>query len=99
MSAHVGSPLGSHRQRVSAPGVPPRDPVGGRSARTLSAVSSSTIVRLAERAQVGGEVAGGGQGVGVVVAEDAAAPVQGVLVQVAGGLVVAERAQVGGEVA
>jgi len=47
--------------------------------------------------QVGGEVARRGQGVGVVVAEDAASAVQGVLVQVAGRLVLAKIPQVGGE--
>jgi hypothetical protein len=52
---------------------------------------------LAERAQVVGEVAGGGQGLRVVLAQDAAGPGQRVLVQVPGGLVLAERAQVDGE--
>ena len=49
-------------------------------------MASWAIVCLAERAQVDGEVVGGVQGVGVVVAQDAAAAVEGVLVQVAGGL-------------
>src|SRR5690348_17434948 len=57
-------------------------------------VASWAIICLAKRAQVGGEVGGGGQGVGVVMAQDAAAPVEGVVVQVVGGRDVAERAQV-----
>ena len=48
-------------------------------------------------AQVGGQVSGGGQGVGVVLAQDPALAVQGVLVQVAGGLHFAQLAQVDGE--
>ena len=56
------------------------------------------IICLAQLAQVGGQAGGGGQGVGVVVAQDAAAAVEGVVVQVAGGLDLAERAQVGGQV-
>src|SRR5262249_5328627 len=57
------------------------------------------IICLGQRAQVGGEIGGGGQRVGVVLAQDAAAAVEGVLVQVAGGLELAQRAQVGGQVA
>src|SRR5215475_13009221 len=51
-----------------------------------------------QRAQVGGEVVGGVEGVGVVLAEGVAAAGEGVLVQVAGGGVLAEEAQVDGEV-
>lgn len=50
-------------------------------------------LHLAQRAKVVGEVAGGGQGVGVI-AQDPSAAVQSVLVQVAGGQHVAERGQV-----
>src|SRR5258708_13047325 len=46
--------------------------------------ASGVIIRLAQLAQVVGEVAGGAQGVGVVVAGDPAAAVQGVLVRVGG---------------
>src|SRR5215472_12833105 len=56
------------------------------------------IICLAQFAQVGGQVGGGGQGVGVVLAQHAAAAVEGVLVQVPGGLHVAQFAQVGGQV-
>jgi hypothetical protein len=52
---------------------------------------------LAERAQVVGEDIGGGQGAGVVLAQDAAEPGQGVFGPVPGRLVIAERAQVNGE--
>ena len=45
-------------------------------------MASWATICLAERAQVGGQVGGGGQGVGVVVAQDAAAAGQGVVVQV-----------------
>ena len=47
---------------------------------------SWAIVCLAQRAQVGGEVVGGVQGVGVVVAQDAAAAAESVVVQIVGGL-------------
>ena len=50
-----------------------------------------------KRLQVDGEVAGRGEGVGVVVAEDPAAAGEGVLVEVAGLLVLAQLTQVGGE--
>ena len=53
---------------------------------------------LAQFAQVGGEVVGRGEGVGVVVAQHPAAPGQGVLVECAGLLILAQRAQIGGEV-
>jgi hypothetical protein len=49
-------------------------------------MASWGIICLAELVQVGGEAGGGGQGVGVVVAQDVAAAVEGVLVQVVGGL-------------
>ena len=57
-----------------------------------AAAESGLIISLPQRAQVAGEAGGGGEGVGVVFAQDPAAPVQGVLVQVAG-----DHAQVGGE--
>src|SRR3974377_96648 len=60
--------------------------------------ASGVIVPLGQGAQVGGQVFRGGQGVGVVLAQDPAAAVQGVLAQVAGGLQVAQRPQVGGQV-
>src|SRR2546421_69078 len=60
-----------------------------------AAVTASwAIICLAQRAQVDGQVAGGGQGVGVVLAQDGAAAVEGVLIQVPGGLYSAEFAQV-----
>jgi hypothetical protein len=54
---------------------------------------------LAYRRQIEGEVVSGAEGVGVIGAEDVAAALQCVLVQVAGGLRLAERAQVSGQVA
>src|SRR5215472_6810727 len=62
-------------------------------------MSSGFVTGFLQRAQVFGEVAGGPQSLGVVVAQDVAAAVEGVLVQVAGGLQVPELEQVGGEVA
>src|ERR1039457_6995959 len=54
---------------------------------------------LLERMQVGGEVAGGGEGVRVVITQHAAAPGQGVLVQFPRRPWVTQRAQAAGEVA
>jgi hypothetical protein len=42
------------------------------------------MICFAQFAQVAGQVGGGGQGVGVVLAQDAAAPVEGVAGQIAG---------------
>jgi hypothetical protein len=47
---------------------------------------------LAYRRQIEGEVVGGAEGVGVIGAEDVAAALQGVLVQVADRLCLAKRA-------
>ena len=55
-------------------------------------VEVAGLLVLAQRAQVVGEVAGRGEGVGVVVAEDAAAAGEGVLVEGAGLLVLAQLA-------
>jgi len=54
---------------------------------------SGASIGLLQQAQVGGEVAGGDQGVGVVGAQHPAVAVEGVLVQVAGGLHLPRRAQ------
>ena len=59
----------------------------------LVMAASGVLVRLAEGAQVGGQVVGGGQGGGVILAEDPAATAQGVLSQVAGGLHLLDGAQ------
>jgi len=48
---------------------------------------------LSQRVQVGGEVAGGDEGVGVVLAQHAAVPGQGVFVQLPRRLVLAQRVQ------
>src|SRR5690242_17845008 len=56
------------------------------------------IICLTQFAQVDREVGGGGQGVGVVVAQHPAAAVEGVLVQIPGSLHLAQRAQVDGQV-
>ena len=48
--------------------------------------ASWAIIGLPQRAQVGGQVGGEGQGVEVVLAQDAATAVESVLVQAAGGL-------------
>ena len=61
-------------------------------------IASAVVVGPGPGAQVGSQVIGGGQGVGVVLAQDSAAAVQGVLVQVAGGPYLAQGAQVGGQV-
>ena len=53
-------------------------------------------LRLAKRAQVGGQVARGFEGLGVIVAEDMAAAIQRVPVQVAGRLRVAQHSQIHG---
>ena len=58
-------------------------------------VQLAGLLVLAQREQVDGEVAGRGEGVGVVVAEHPPAAGEGVLVQVAGLLVLAQRGQVG----
>src|SRR5215467_9572336 len=58
-----------------------------------------SVVCLGQLAQVNGQVASRGEGVGVVIAKDPAAPVQGVLIKVTSGLDVPERAQVGRQVA
>ena len=64
----------------------------------LHAVTASwAIICLAQLTQVDGQ-AGRDQGVGVVLAQDAAAAVEGVLIQDAGGLYVAQLAQVVGQV-
>ena len=55
-------------------------------------------LHLPQLVQVNGEAIGGGQGAGVVVAQDPAPAAEGVLVQVAGGLHLPQRAQVVGEV-
>ena len=68
-----------------------------RRARVSSSRSRAACI-LAQAAQVGGEVAGGAQRVGVVVAQHAAAAGQGVLVQVPGRLRTRPAAQVDGEV-
>jgi hypothetical protein len=60
--------------------------------------SDSGCTGFPERAQVGGEIARRGQGVGVVVAEHPAAAGHRVLVQLAGCLILAQVPQVKGEV-
>jgi hypothetical protein len=64
----------------------------------LLTAAPGVVVRFGQGAQVGSQVLGGGQGVGVVFAEGPAAAVQGVLVKVAGGLHFTQGAQVGGQV-
>ena len=67
-----------------------------RTRRRRARVSSATVRAvcvLAQRGQVDGEVVGGGQGVGVVVAEYPAAPRECVLVEAAGVLVVVNGAE------
>ena len=59
--------------------------------------ASWVIIRFAQHAQVGGQGIRRVQGAGVVFAQDPAAPVQGVLVQLARGLHLAQLAQVGGQ--
>jgi DNA-binding SARP family transcriptional activator len=98
------------RARAAGPGHQPRTPGGADHATPGQCVNSAVgscahavtaswaIICLAERAQVGGQVGGGGEGVGVVVAQDAAAAVEGVVVQVVGGLHLAQRAQIDGQV-
>src|SRR3954467_1620050 len=61
------------------------------------AAGVSRLLGLAQFAQVGCEVVGRGEGVGMVVAEYPAAPGEGVLVEGAGLLILAELAQVGRE--
>jgi hypothetical protein len=67
-----------------------------RSARpriaVVSMAASGSSAALAENTQVKSQVTGGGQGVGVILAQDLALAVQGVLVQVAGGLHLAQLA-------
>jgi hypothetical protein len=53
----------------------------------------------ADRTQADGQAVGGAQGVGVVLAQDAAAAGQGVFAQLPGRLVLADRTQANGEVA
>ena len=60
----------------------------------MSSSSCAGLLVLTQPAQVAGEVAGRGEGVGVVVAEDPAAAGQGVLVERAGLLVLTQRPQV-----
>ena len=55
--------------------------------------------RLAQVAQVAGELASEDQSARVVLAHDPAAAVQGVFIQVAGGLQLAQVAQVAGKLA
>ena len=65
----------------------PKTAVNAAIGSCAHAVTASwAIVCFAQRAQVGGQVARGGRCVGVVLAEDTAAAVEGVLVQVPGGL-------------
>jgi hypothetical protein len=48
-------------------------------------LASGAVGSLAQHPKVVGEVGGGGKGVGVVLAQDPAAALQGVLIQVTGG--------------
>jgi hypothetical protein len=57
-------------------------------------VVNSGVVNLTQCAQVVGEVACGRQGVGVVLAKDAATAVEGVPVQIAGGAYLPEPARI-----
>ncbi len=56
----------------------------------IHAIPHSGAIRLAQGTQVSGQVAGRAQGIGVVLAEHPALAVQGVLVQVAGRLILPE---------
>src|SRR5947207_15971020 len=76
---------------------PRRRPLCSVSWRGAGRLAFKGITGLPECVQVGGEVAGRDHGVGVVVAEHTAAAGQGVLIQLAGRLVLAESTQGGGE--
>ena len=56
-------------------------------------VECAGLLILAQRAQIGGEPAGRGEGVGVVVAQHAAEAGEGVVLELAGLLVLAQRSQ------
>jgi hypothetical protein len=58
----------------------------------------SHLLGLAQLAQVGGEVVSRGEGVGVIVAQHAAEPGEGVVLELAGLLVLAQQSQGDAEV-
>jgi hypothetical protein len=71
-------------------------PLAGRGGK-YTGQPVSRLVGLAQRSQVGCKIVRRDEGVGVVLAKDAAAPGQGVLVEYAGLLMFAQLAQVGRE--